>query len=218
MASMRSSARTRRRLSMGWALALALGLAASNAFAQAKPAVDPEVAKHFALGNDLYGEQKYGDALVEYDAAYDQSHNWKILYNRGQCLVMLKREPEAIESFQKYLTDGGTQVPDARRTQVEADIAKLKDRLGGIVITGAPDGSTIEVDGRIVATIPLARPIQAGAGWPEITARPPGAGIPSIKKVQVVAGKEVSLAVDLAVATPVTGAGTGTGAGAGTGT
>ena len=223
MTSMRSHARTRRLPSVVArglaALALvAFGLAAaSNAGAQAKPAIDPEVAKHFALGNDLYGEQKYGDALVEYDAAYDQSHNWKILYNRGQCLVMLKREPEAIESFQKYLTDGGAQVPDARRTQVEADIAKLKDRLGGILIVGAPDGSTIEIDGRIVATIPLARPIQAGAGWHEITARPPGAGIPSIKKVQVVAGKEVSLSVDLVVSGG-TGAGTGSPAGTGAGT
>ena len=198
----------------GWVI-VAIIAWASSAFAQGKPAVDPEVAKHFALGNDLYGEQKYGDALVEYDAAYDQSHNWKILYNRGQCLVMLKREPEAIDSFQKYLTDGGTQIPDARRTQVEADVAKLKDRLGGILITGAPDGSTLELDGRIVATIPLARPIQAGAGWHEITARPPGAGIPSIKKVQVVAGKEVSLSVDLTVA--ATGIGTPTGTGTGTG-
>jgi hypothetical protein len=204
----------RRSVALSMAIAV-LSLARAPSAQTAK--IDPEVAKHFALGNDLYGEQKYGDALVEYDAAYDQSHNWKILFNRGQCLVMLKREPEAIESFQRYLADGGALVSDERRKQVETDIAKLKDRLGGILIVGAPDGSVIELDGRIVATIPLARPISAGAGVHEVTARPPG-GIPSIKKVTVIAGKEVSLQVDVVAGTGGIGPGPGTGNGTGTGT
>ena len=185
---------------------IAGGLAGSSAwlssFVRANAAepskVDPEVQKHFALGNDLYKEQKYADALVEYDAAYDVSKNYKILYNRGQCLVMLKREPEAIDSFQRYLDGGGTEIAAERRTQVEGDIGKLKDRLGFIVINGAPDGAVIELDGRVVATMPLKEAIKAGAGNHEITARAAGGGIPSIRQVKVVAGKQVEVQVELA--------------------
>jgi len=87
------------------AIAFAVAGAASTplAFAQAKGGeakVDPEVQKHFDLANDLYNEGKYDDALVEYEAAYSAGKNWKILYNRGQCLVMVKREPDAIVDFQ----------------------------------------------------------------------------------------------------------------------
>lgn len=168
----------------------------------ALPKIDPEVQKHFDTANDLYKEGKYDDAMVEYDAAYDASKNWKILYNRGQCLVMVRREPDAIASLQKYLDEGGDKIDPARRKQVEQDIAKLKERLGTIVITGAPDGSVVEIDGHAVATLPVTAPITAGAGKHEVTVRPPGNGIPAIQQIQVVAGKESAVPVSFV---PTTG-------------
>ena len=170
------------------------------------PKIDPEVQKHFALGNDLYGEQRYADALIEYDAAYDLSRNWKILFNRGQCLVLLRREPEAIDSFQRYLDEGAKGVDPERRKQVENDIGKLKERLGFIVLVSTPDGTSIEVDGRPAATTPLTKPIAAGAGMHEVTARPAGGGIPVIKQVKVIAGQQASVTLELpVVAAPTPG-------------
>ncbi len=190
------------------ALALVMGASVATALVVGTPATAradddanaAEVKKHFSNANELYKEQRYGDALIEYDAAYELSHNFKILYNRGQCLVMVKREPEAIETFHRYLTDGAKAITDDRRTEVEAYIKELEGRLGGLLIAGAPDGAVVEVDGRVAATTPLAHAISVGAGQHEIITRPPGGGVPSIQKVSVIAGKEVTLKVELGVA------------------
>src|SRR5207302_490602 len=126
-----------------------------------------------------------------------------VVCGRGPGLVRVKREPEAIADLQKDLDDGGDKIPADRRKQVEADIAKLKERLGTIVVTGAPAGSIVEIDGRPVTTLPPFKPIMAGAGNHEITVRPPGQGIPEIKKIQVIAGKENSIAISFV--SPTTG-------------
>jgi len=152
--------------------------------------VDPKVQEHFQAGNSLYEEGRYKDALVEYDAAYEISKNWKILFNRGQCLVMLKREPDAIVSFEEYLKDGGDQVPPDRRAQVEGDIKKLKGRLGSIVVNGAPPGSRIDIDGFFAGKTPLPGPIPAGSGYHDVTITPPG-GKGAAGSVKVIAGEKV---------------------------
>ncbi len=143
---------------------LASGIVAVAAPARAQPAVDPEVQKHFDLGNQLYAEGRYDDALVEYDKAYALSSNWKILYNRGQTLVMLRRDPEAIAAFEQYLTRGGDDVPAERRAAVEQDLEKLRQRIAYVTLSNAPAGATVLVDGRAAATTPLKKPIAVGAG------------------------------------------------------
>jgi opacity protein-like surface antigen len=172
-----------------WTVVLAVVLAGAFVASAGAAPVDPEVQRHFGAGNDLYLEGKYADALVEYDAAYELSRNWKILYNRGQCLVMLRREPEAIDAFERYLASGGDEIPPARRREVEADLPKLRARLGTILVQGAPAGSTIFVDGRVAGRTPLAAPIPAGAGNHELVVQPPS-GAAATATVRVIAGSQ----------------------------
>lgn len=187
-----------RRLSFTARVATAVlgALIALSSSGVAHAQVDPKVQEHFQAGNSLYEEGRYKDALGEYDAAYEISKNWKILFNRGQCLVMLKREPDAIVSFEQYLQDGGNQVPPERRTQVEGDIKKLKGRLGSIVINGAPPGARIDVDGFFAGRIPLPGPIPAGSGVHEVTITAPGAK-PASGMVKVTAGEKVPFEVQV---------------------
>lgn len=195
------------------ALMTAMSSLASPAYAQA-PKVSPEVSKHFALGNDYYQEGKYASALAEYDQAYELStdekgkRNWKILFNRGQCLVMLGREPEAIDSFQRYLEEGGDQVDASRRAQVEADIKRLRDRLGTIILEGTmPGGSEVTLDGRKMGKTPLPGAMIAASGFHDLVIRPPGNGQPYVASVKVIAGQQIAHRVVMTAAgpTPPTG-------------
>ena len=194
------------------ATSLSVGLATRVVPAQvagpAKP-VSAEVSKHFALGNDYYQEGKYASALAEYDQAYELStdekgkRNWKILFNRGQCLVMLGREPEAIDSFDRYLTEGGDQVDPARRAQVENDIKKLRDRLGTIILEGTmPTGSDVTLDGRKMGKTPLPGPMIAASGFHDLVIHPPGSGQPYVASVKVIAGQQIAHRVVMTVAGP----------------
>jgi tetratricopeptide (TPR) repeat protein len=180
------------------ALALFGSVATGTSRVLAQERVDPETQKHFDIANGLYGEQRYADALVEYDAAYDRSHNYRILYNRGNCLVMLKREPEAIETFERYLRDGGDQLAEERRSKVRADIESLKLRLGSIALDGAPDGAEVVLDGRLIGRTPIAGPIAAGAGTHDLTVRW-SASLPGWSgEVRVIAGARSVAKITLA--------------------
>ncbi len=189
--------------------ALAFAVAVGPAFERAALAdpgagadADAEVQRRFKLGNTLYGEGRYADALVEYDAAYELSKNWKILYNRAQCLVMLRREPEAIATFEQYLKDGGAQVPIERRKSVESDLHELRARLGTILVEGAPPASEVRLDGRLAGITPLAVPIQAGAGVHEITVIPQGSSAPFVRSVKVLSGQVTAVRVEIASSAP----------------
>ncbi|MGZ3450426.1 MAG: tetratricopeptide repeat protein [Polyangiales bacterium] len=166
------------------------------AFAETK-AIDPEVQKHFDLGNDLYNEGRYEDALVEYEKAYALSKYWKILYNRGQVLVMLRREPEAIEDFEAYLAEGGSEIPEERRQQVMTDLEKLRRRLAWVILKNAPSGLDVMVDGRVVTKTPLAKPLTIGAGKHVIALRRNGQ-IVFTKELQIPAGETSEVAVEIA--------------------
>ncbi|MFI5302384.1 MAG: hypothetical protein ACHREM_30185 [Polyangiales bacterium] len=193
------SSQRSRRLASTIAVAFSLRAAHAHAASTAHPAeaaVDPEVKKFFEQGNDLFRDGRYADALVAYDEAYRLSHNYKILYNRGQCLDLLRREPEAIETLSKYLADGGSEIPADRRQTVEADIVRLKALLGTIRVVGLPDGAEVLLDGRVVATTPLAGPIVAGMGVHELGARAPGA-TSTRETITVVAGKETTQALTI---------------------
>lgn len=175
-------------------VAVAIVAYASGARAEA---IDPEVQKHFDLGNQLYAEGRYDDALVEYDKAYALSNNWKILFNRGQVLVMLRRDPEAIEAFEQYLARGGKDVPEDRRKDVEADLEKLRMRLAKLTLKGAPAGLEIVVDGRSSGTTPTKGPIVVGAGKHTVALRR-GANVVFAKDVLIAAGDTREVPVEIA--------------------
>lgn len=178
------------------AMVVAATAAAAPTFAQTKT-IDPEVQKHFDLGNDLYNEARYEDALVEYEKAYSLSKYWKILYNRGQVLVMLRREPEAIDDFERYLAEGGNEIPEERRKEVERDLGKLRMRLAWVILKSAPSGLDVLVDGRAVIKTPLAKPLPIGAGKHTIALRRDGKIVFS-KELQIPAGESTEVTVEIA--------------------
>lgn len=179
-----------------WRYLVASIVLVGTATAHAQPTVDPRVQRHFELGNELYAEGRYDDALVEYDEAYKLSKNWKIHYNRGQALVMLRREPEAIEAFETYLKEGGAEVPEERRVAVEQDLAKLRQRLANVTIHGAPAGVEVLVDGRAIATAPLKKPLIVGAGKHTIAIRRAGT-IVFARDVLIAAGETKDVALEI---------------------
>jgi len=87
-------------------MALALGAGAAEAEQTARDA--------FKRGIGLVEKAQYQEAAKAFADAYTLQPSWKILYNIGQCQAALKEYGLAIENFERYLTDGGDDVP--RRT------------------------------------------------------------------------------------------------------
>jgi len=91
-------------------------------------AEDKATAKtHYEIGTRLYEVREYGKALEEYKAAYVAKPDPAFLFNIGQCLRKLDRNPEAVDFFQQYLRK--TPPDDPNRAQAEARIRNIQAGL-----------------------------------------------------------------------------------------
>lgn len=102
-----------------------LALALIAAGARTASADDPALVTaklHFDRGEKLYALAKFGDALVEYQKAFDAKPLPDLLFNIGQCYRNLGDYDSAIFSYRKYLQ---LEPNAANRVQIEQLISDL---------------------------------------------------------------------------------------------
>jgi hypothetical protein len=118
----------------------------------AKPVqVSEEARRRFSTGVALLKDPKeprYEEAYREFKAAYAASPSYKILGNLGLCAMMLERDGEAIEAYERYLREGALDLTTAERDQFQRDLMTLKAGFVAVTLTSEPKGATI-VDERL---------------------------------------------------------------------
>ncbi len=145
-------------------LAGAASLPARQAAAQNAPGGVDDARLHYQRGVELFAESNYSAALVEFRRAYEIAPNFSVLYNIAQIHYQLRDYAEALRTFQAYMSEGGNRVPAARRTEVEKDMAFLKDRVGYVEVTSDSPGAEVTVDGVTAGKTPIKEPIIVSAG------------------------------------------------------
>lgn len=126
---------------------------------------DDEAVTRFERGVQLYENENYEGALVEFTTAYNLSKNYRLLYNIGICQTALKEYVLATETFKNYLTEGGAEIPEAKKADVNDRLSKLALNVAHVhVITDAPAGTPLMVDDRHVSSVPFpdAIPVKIG--------------------------------------------------------
>jgi hypothetical protein len=121
----------------------------SPALAEVK--ISDAARQHFETGVSLLQDPdgaRYEEAYREFRTAYAASPSWKILGNLGLCAMKLERDGEAIDAFQKYLAEGGAEIPPDERAQVERDLQTLKVGSSAVTLSGLAAGDTV-VDRRV---------------------------------------------------------------------
>jgi hypothetical protein len=137
-----------RMLRFGIPFALVLAFS-SSALAQVE--ISAAARRHFETGVALLQDPdgaRYEEAYREFRSAYAASPSWKILGNVGICAMKLERDGEAINAFQKYLTEGKAEIPADERAQVERDLQTLKVGSSAVVLSGLAPGDTV-IDRRV---------------------------------------------------------------------
>ena len=192
--------------------AFALGLAAlmvtSSAFAQAPPEGAPppdkktadakEAELRFQRARQLFDEGDYALALVEFKRAYDLSPNYRVLFNIAQIEIQLLDYASARLAMEKYLRDGGADIPPAKRAQAEADLQMLRQRTAHLALTTAPPAE-VTIDDVAVGSTPLSAPLLVNAGQRKLVVSRTGF-VPYAKVVTLAGGDTQELTVQL---TPV---------------
>jgi len=189
------------------ALLAALALAGSPVAAQAAGKVDAaarkEARKHFARGVELLKDEQVAEALLEFQRSYDLKPHFAVLYNIGQAQSVLGRSVEAVETFERYLDQGGRAIKPARRNEVEQDIIRQKAHIATLEIRVTPDGAPICVDGKDVGFAPMSQAVRVPIGEHTVSATADGYDPGELKVI--VAGEDyrvIQLALAKHVAAP----------------
>jgi hypothetical protein len=142
----------------------AIGLALLvSAAAAAEETNDEKARTWFKQGVKRFDEQKFDDALYAFEQADRLNPSWKIAFNIGQCQAALKRYGLAIEAFERYLAEGGDEVPDDRRTKVLDELSQFRKMVGGVMVTGEDD-VVVVIDDIVRGSTPMNQPILVTAG------------------------------------------------------
>ncbi|MDC0680427.1 PEGA domain-containing protein [Sorangium atrum] len=193
------------------ALCAAIVLSAPlGALAQPAGNKTEEADARFRRGVELYNEVDYGAALTEFRRAYELAPAYQVLYNIAGTCYQLKDYACALRAFEKYLADGGQQIPGGRRAEVERDLAVLRGRVATVEISTSAPGVEISVDGVPAGETPLSEPLLMSAGRRRIVAEAPGRPA-LLRVVDVAGGDHVQLKIELPEARASQGPGEGAG-------
>jgi len=87
---------------------------------------DAEARTLFEQGRAAFTASRFAEALDFFRQAYALSQRHALLYNIGQAADRLRRDREALEAFDRYLTE----VPDAdNRVEVETRMGVLRETI-----------------------------------------------------------------------------------------
>lgn len=156
-----------------------------------------EAVARFQSGISLFDDKDFAAALVEFRRAYAVAPNFRVLYNMAQCCYEMQDYVCALTSFERYLAEGGTRLPHARRTEVARDIKNLESRVGKLEIVANLAGAEVSIDDVAVGTTPLAAAVALSVGRRKVIVTK--AGYVSMSRVVELGGLETQrLVVDLA--------------------
>jgi len=158
---------------------------------------DADAAAHFARAVELYQEGAYQPALIEFQQAHATSPDYRLLYNIAQTHRKLQDYLGAIRSYEGYLAQGGAEIADERRQQVEAHLASLRTRVGQVSISVNVPGVEIYVDETKVGVSPLSSPVPANVGRHRVVARAAD-GSSDSALVEVAGGERSQVTLQLA--------------------
>jgi hypothetical protein len=144
-------------------IAVLLSLAISSG-ALADDTEQPDEAKAaFDEGAALFAQGDFSAAAEAFRRAYEIKPSWRLLYNIGQSEAAAKRHGLAMEAFEKYLSQGGDDVDEARRAEVSAELERMRPIVGTVEIV-APAGSLVVIDEVERGQTPLPGRLKVAAG------------------------------------------------------
>jgi hypothetical protein len=160
-----------------------------------EPGSVDEARQRFQKGVQLFHEWSFEAALAEFRKAYQLAPSYRVLYNIGQVHYELHNYVDALKAFRQYLSEGGTEVPVDRRTQIEADIRKLEARVGYIEVVANVEGQ-VAIDDVPVGTLPIKAPILVNPGMRRVSVTKPGFGT-TARNVSIAGGDHAKVELEL---------------------
>jgi hypothetical protein len=156
---------------------------------------DEAARAQYERGKELYGADKFTEAAIAFQRAYELKPSFKILYNIGQVENENGDYTRALDAYTRYLQEGGDEVPIDRRAAVDKEIARLKSLVGSFRVEGAQDGAVLMVDGRRMGEAPFEEPVMVKLGEHEVVVKIYGEEL-FHEFVRVAGGQELPISIE----------------------
>jgi len=147
---------------------------------------------HYERGVELFNEEAYEAALVEFQRAYSLTPSYKVLYNMGKLHKALKDFAAAQRDFTRYLEEGKAEIAASRRTEVQKEITQLETRVARVEVSSSVKGAEVSIDDVVVGKTPLSYSIVVNPGRRKVTVSKEGFA-PASKVVEVVGSDSVAV-------------------------
>jgi hypothetical protein len=194
-----------RALTRSLPLALAAILAVEPALAAppAAPAtVDvraqlPDAArKAWDAAKQLAGASDFRGALVEFQRAYDLSHNPRVLFNVGVTEKLLTHYARAVDAWDKEQSDGAGQLSSAELQELKNAIAIVQQFVTTIDVTANEADASLTIDDYPIGKTPFAGPVRIDVGKHVVKLTKEGF-VDAVEPVDVVAGVKTPVTLKL---------------------
>lgn len=147
-----------------------------------------EARERFRRALELAEDGDFDSALIELRRAYELAPTYRILYNVALVYQQLKDYARALDTFERYLAEGGADIDEDRAEAVRTRMERLRGRVAYVVVKTAEPGAEIAIDDRIVGRTPLVHSLRVNSGQRRVTAKL--AGRPVEARVVELAGGE----------------------------
>lgn len=155
-----------------------------------------EAEQRFLRARQLFDEGDYALALVEFNRAYELSPNYRVQFNIAQIHIQLFNYAAARTALEKFLREGGADIPEARKAQAESDLQMLKGRTAYLKVVTVPPTAEVSVDDAPLGEGPFTSPVLVNAGQRKVTVTRAGF-VPQTKAVTLAGGDTQDLTFEL---------------------
>ncbi len=161
--------RPSRRVSLA-ALAVAV-LAGRISLAQSSAG---EAEAHFRLGLAHADARNYPAAVAEFRRAWELGHDPRVLFNVSATLEASEHFAEALETLREFERAAPPALLRRARTELDAAIARLVERVGTVVIAIDAADLEVRVDGALRSTPDARAGLSLSVGPHRVSLRAPG--------------------------------------------
>jgi hypothetical protein len=139
--------------------------------------------EHFDAGVERVSRGDIDAGLREFQTAYATLPHFSVLYNIGRAHAALGHPVEAVRAFESYLKQGGDDIGNYRRDEVEQLLAASRARIGRLHIV-PPQKTRVWLDGTEISPLELTTPIDLEIGRHSLISSSNG-GEPQIRAVDI---------------------------------
>jgi hypothetical protein len=117
-----------------------------------------DAAKQLAAASDYRG------ALVEFQRAYELSHDPRVLFNVGVTEKLLTHYARAVDAWEKEQAEGAAQLSAAELQELKNAIAIVQQFVTVIDVTATEPDATLTIDDYPVGKTPFVAPVRIDVG------------------------------------------------------